>query len=795
MSRHPPFQPAFEMGDGNGRTQIVAHGPAGVRLAVMIAAVLVTCCVSITPGAAAASQPRIMYDSQQSPAGLWTRNLDGSDPAPFQAQAYEATWSASGTKLAYLDAEIYSCAVNVADLYVENADQSGRTYLGQACWAQMSPDGQHVVFQPEAGVIDVIGTAPGSHAVQVLPLPSSGCNAYNSGDAYFACGNPELPSWRGNSTIVFLGGEYGGGLWTIPSTGGALTELAGTDGTDGYAWTGGIAGSFDGTTTAASGLVTTSGKPDYGLEGIYALTAGGDPTVVAVSTDTYLLPYTNSFEYPQWSFDGKLIVFEDVHLAQGGHPETTSVDTVPSGGGTPTLITGTDTTAAFPTFAPPGTPGTIAGTVTGANSAPLAGATITITPQGGGAAATATTDPTGSYSVQESPGSYTVTASGTPSGEQAGGHYSVGTCSGTPQAGACALAVTSDATSTASFSYGTKGQLSGTITFASGAKSPVANMTVTITGTTTDGAAENATVTTNASGQYTADLDPGTYSVAPDPKYTPAPTASAGCMASGATCQVDLNADRTANFTVACMPTLDFQTSMIATGCFAPVDASKGTWTSIGQFRMDGINFKSPDDQAHPVIFDDQQKTVDGDQVEMSLSAAGFDGQYLAFYVPGGLHLSFPYSATLHTWALSTPWATPSLLSVLNFGFLAADSGSTTTLFGFPAHAPAVEVDFTPGQTVLTMQVSFPPTTSAWLDPINGLWKSRRANGSVGVVYPTAVKMKVTANNAVGVSQLEGSFAPAGVLGIDTVGLSPNGTGTASPGPVTCRRVRHRRRA
>ncbi len=311
-------------------------------------------------------------------------------------------------------------------------------------------------------------------------------------------------------------------------------------------------------------------------------------------------------------------------------------------------------------------------------------------------------------------------------------------------------------------------RLSGTVTYASGDKAGVQNLSVEITGTTTDGDPVATTATTGADGTYADDLPAGTYSVTPEGNYKPTATASADCQASRGTCKVDLDQDRTANFTVPCLPTLDFHTSMVATGCFIPVDAADGTWKAQGQFRMDGIDYESSDDKTHPVIFNDKQKTVDGDEVKMSLSAPGWGGGWMAFFVPGGLHLSFPFSQEQKSWALTTPFSTPGTLEMKALGFLAAPTGGTSTIFGFPAHAPAAQLEFAPGRTTITLQLSFPPKTNAFLDPVNGLWKVPTASGGSRIAYPLALRAKIMADNSSGVSEIDGSFAPSAAYGIDT---------------------------
>jgi hypothetical protein len=90
------------------------------------------------------------------------------------------------------------------------------------------------------------------------------------------------------------------------------------------------------------------------------------------------------------------------------------------------------------------------------------------------------------------------------------------------------------------------------------------------------------------------------------------------------------------------------------------------------------------------------------------------------------------------------------------------------TLFWFPAHAPAVELEFTPGRTTLTIQISVPTTTKAFLDPVNGLSKVPTANSGARISYPTSMRGKLTLTNEDGVDTLEGNFAPADVYGVDT---------------------------
>ena len=212
-----------------------------------------------------------------------------------------------------------------------------------------------------------------------------------------------------------------------------------------------------------------------------------------------------------------------------------------------------------------------------------------------------------------------------------------------------------------------------------------------------------------------------------------------------------------------CTDTINFKTSMVATGCFLPNGDHK--WKAVGPFRMDGIDFKSLDDTNSPVVFDTEAKTVDGDAVEMSLTAPGYGSGWLAFTIPGGVHLSFPYDNLTLSWALKDPRAaTNPILGAL--GFLQLTGGLSPTLFGFPVQSPGAEVVFTTGRADVTLQMSFPTTSKAYIDH-QGLWKVPTANGGSRTSYPTGLKVKISANNSDGVTFVEGTFSPADVYGVD----------------------------
>ncbi len=702
-----------------------------------------------------------MYDSQQSPAGLWTANLDGSNPHSFFPGGFWSSWSANGAKVAFTaDSAPCSAFSGVGQIYVMNADGSNLTPIAQGCEPRISPDGTKVVYQPYANAVAVMNANGQGSPITLVDFNTSGsnlgCQSQPTNPNYQAdCYSAENPGWLGNGTIIYDGG-LGLALWQVPAAGGNASMVSGTEqSTSGIVWLNGVAGSPDGSTFAAAGSRCNGITCSTGIfVGTQMVTA--DPTGTGATLAD-----------PQWSFDGKLIAYET-----STNTGATSVYTTPAGGGTQTLISGTDTTAANPSFAPPPAPGTITGTVLGPDDkSPLQGVTVTMTPTGGGAPVTTTTLSDGSFSASVSASAYAVTPSGTPPGQQPGGHYHVTACSGTtsPDGSTCTVDVAPGGPpSIAKFTYGAL-QLTGQVTFAnsdqsSGKPDPVQGMNVTVTGP-----GGTSTVQTDQNGNYSVSVtQQGTYTVTPDPTYKPTAVASADCQAAAGTCSVNMDQDRTANFTVDCQPTLDFHTSMIAVGCFEPVDLSAGTWKAIGQFRMDGVDYASANDKTEPVVFNTQTKAVDGADVKMSLSAPGWGGGWMAFFVPGGLHLSFPFTAEQHTFALSTPWATPGTFAVKAGGFLAALGGGSSTIFGFPAHAPAVELDFAPGQTTLQAQLSFPTQSNAFLDPINGLWKVPTASGGSRISYPIALRAKITAENRDGVSEIDGSFSPSAAYGINT---------------------------
>ena len=183
-------------------------------------------------------------------------------------------------------------------------------------------------------------------------------------------------------------------------------------------------------------------------------------------------------------------------------------------------------------------------------------------------------------------------------------------------------------------------------------------------------------------------------------------------------------------------------------------------------------------------------RRVNGDTVQMSLTAPGYGGGWLAFYVPGGLHLDFPTSETIHTLGAEHAMGDAERAESRQLPVL----GGRQRQHDNPVWLPRPRAGGRGRLHALARPRSppscrTPPTTSAWLDPINGLWKVTKPDGSEGISYPTAFKAKMVANNTDGVSTLEGTFSPAGVIGVNTGKYTPPG----NPPAVRDRRARQAR--
>src|ERR1700680_2394407 len=123
--------------------------------------------------------------------------------------------------------------------------------------------------------------------------------------------------------------------------------------------------------------------------------------------------------------------------------------------------------------------------------------------------------------------------------------------------------------------------LSGTVTFGGTNPPPASGITVGVTGSNIN----PRTVMTGADGRYSVELPAGTYQVSLDSKLPSHAGRSADCGAKDQVCTVTLDHNRSADFVIDCATdTVDFKTSMIATGCFVPGD-TPNKLKAKGSFR------------------------------------------------------------------------------------------------------------------------------------------------------------------------------------------------------------------
>ena len=300
-------------------------------------------------------------------------------------------------------------------------------------------------------------------------------------------------------------------------------------------------------------------------------------------------------------------------------------------------------------------------------------------------------------------------------------------------------------------------KLAGHIGFRLPAGAPAPRIPVVV-----DGPQGKTTLSTDGQGNYSTHLPPGTYTVSLQPDLSPQPLPSQDCTRSGANCIVHLDQDRVnVNFDIKCVDTIDFHTSMIATGCFVPQDVKAKTWKAIGPFRMNGIDFQSPDDQADPVVFDPELDTVAGNEVKMWLESPGWEGKWFASYVPGGLHQTF--NSDTESFVLPLQPVTDFFQFGIKAGVLSVLGGGTTSaLFGWPHHTSTLQVQMTSGKTTLKLQLSFPRETDVIIDPVTGVFRSP---GRSAESYPNRIDATVTATNANGIESIEGGFSPAAIWG------------------------------
>lgn len=324
----------------DARTRLASIRPLR-RLAILA---LVAATSVLAPAAAsAASSYLVYYDSQQSPAGLWAMNTDGSNKHSVAPGYYGSTWSNNLQVGAFQNNPETFCSVSSSGGEVYASDPSfNLTALTGTCGDNyISPDGSQVMYAPGPAVIAFASVAnPGqtTEPTWTACYNSSNCGGVGPGGE----AAPFSFAWVNSHEIAFADGDSGVPyrLLTAPATGGTATFIT-PSASGSVSWGFGTAVNPGGT-EIVGGADSPSDAP--GAVSLYEVPVGGGPGSVLVTA-----PANHEYQNPEFSPDGKYIVFEDINENNGG---TTSVDIVPAGGGTPTVISGTDTTAANPSFGP-----------------------------------------------------------------------------------------------------------------------------------------------------------------------------------------------------------------------------------------------------------------------------------------------------------------------------------------------------------------------------------------------------------------------------------------------------------
>jgi WD40-like Beta Propeller Repeat len=391
-------------------------GPVGGRAArrartgVAIAAAG-ACLLVCLPSVAHAAGLEIYYDSQRSaPAGqpgIWMMNADGSGQQGFVPGGSEASWSQDGTKMIYLAAASSPHCLNngVTGGAIEMVGPDGQNpiQLGGACGdARISPDGTHVAYESAPDSLSVLSVSNPNSPTLLVPVPSGSqkaiaCEGALPSTRVTACSFATEPSWLGSSTVVYSDDtSEGGGLWSYPAGGAASpTQVADDNSASGINY--GISGesvSPNGTEVAIStNLDSVTNAP----ESIMVIPVGG-------STGPFIAtaPANHNYVFPQWSPDGSTIVFEDDNLLSS----TSTIDSVPAGGGAVTVLTPNDTTARNPAFGPAQSTHKL--TITTLDDQLNAIPDENVQVVGVGQNTTVSTGPAGTVTLDEAPGSYTV---------------------------------------------------------------------------------------------------------------------------------------------------------------------------------------------------------------------------------------------------------------------------------------------------------------------------------------------------------------------------------------------------
>jgi TolB protein len=209
------------------------------------------------------------------------------------ANEFDPSWSSDGSRIAFRSApHPGAAAIGPSDIWVVNADGTGARHLTHHPQADnwspaWSPDGRHIAYYSEEG------SRPGLY---LMGSDGGGSTRILDGDAEYPCWSPD------GTRLAFmsLGFPPGGSsssydIYVVDADGTGLRQLTDLPGEDGWpAWW------PDGRTIAFDHEVTES----QFVFAAYLVGSDGTSPHPITPVDGHL-----SYDYPDWSSDGSLILF------------------------------------------------------------------------------------------------------------------------------------------------------------------------------------------------------------------------------------------------------------------------------------------------------------------------------------------------------------------------------------------------------------------------------------------------------------------------------------------------------
>jgi uncharacterized repeat protein (TIGR01451 family) len=248
--------------------------------------VLVSGCLAtrIAQAAFPGANGRVVFTAATPQPSIYTVNPDGSFLRPLAGQAYLASWSSDGAKLAFTST---SPGTYGSEISTMNADGTGRVVVvpnqtppsgPTNAWPTWSPDGLRIVFVTEHPDF----RAP-FNDISVINSDGTGRRGLANNSSFSA------PVWSPDGQKIAFGRQptftstEPAGIWTVNADGTGLTQLRSD-------------GSFP------------EWSPD-GTKIAFVLDAGGISLMNADGTGTTLVPNTAEGRFPAFSPDGTKIAF------------------------------------------------------------------------------------------------------------------------------------------------------------------------------------------------------------------------------------------------------------------------------------------------------------------------------------------------------------------------------------------------------------------------------------------------------------------------------------------------------